>query len=142
MKAKVGRTPRSAWVPLDPLFLQQADEGVGCGPGGPPHLRLQRSDHGPAGPPKLMKTKVGRTPRSARVTLDPLFLQQADEGVGCGPGGPPHLRQQRKVTPAAVVVALPRGRGSVRPASACIRFCEEIRGAIPHRNPSQRLWET
>src|ERR1700722_12160090 len=31
MKTKVGRTPRSAWVPLDPLFLQQADEGVGCG---------------------------------------------------------------------------------------------------------------
>src|ERR1700722_10099050 len=43
MKTKVGRTPRSAPVPLDPLFLQQADEGVGCGPGGPPHLRLQGS---------------------------------------------------------------------------------------------------
>ena len=41
---------------------------------------------------------VGQTPWSARVPLDPLlaseisFLQtqQADEGVGCGPGGPPH----------------------------------------------------
>ena len=40
---------------------------------------------------------VGRTPWSARVPLDPLlaneisFIQteQADEGVGCGPGGPP-----------------------------------------------------
>jgi hypothetical protein len=38
----------------------QADEGVGCGPGGPPHkvskLSLQRSAHGPTGPPKVMKT--------------------------------------------------------------------------------------
>jgi len=41
----VGQTPRSARVPLDPLFAngtsflktRQADEGVGCGPGGPPH---------------------------------------------------------------------------------------------------------
>jgi hypothetical protein len=40
---------------------------------------------------------VGQTPRSARVSLDPLFAngisffktRQADEGVGCGPGGPP-----------------------------------------------------
>jgi competence protein ComEC len=32
---------------------------------------------------------VGRTPRSARVPLDPL-LERADEGVGRGPGGPPH----------------------------------------------------
>ncbi len=40
---------------------------------------------------------VGRTPRSARVPLDPLFEaslfhEQADVGVGCGPGGPPHRR--------------------------------------------------
>ena len=43
--AIVGQTPRSARVPLDPLFRneisfiqsQQADVGVGCGPGGPPH---------------------------------------------------------------------------------------------------------
>ena len=39
---------------------------------------------------------VGRTPWSARVPPDPLFgahllHQQADEGVGRGPGGPPHL---------------------------------------------------
>jgi len=41
---------------------------------------------------------VGRTPRSARVPLDPLFANEirfihdarADGGVGCGPGGPPH----------------------------------------------------
>jgi hypothetical protein len=34
---------------------------------------------------------LGRTPRSARVPMDPLFgLRNADEGVGCGPGGPPH----------------------------------------------------
>ena len=41
---------------------------------------------------------VGRTPWSARVPQDPLFCyemnfiqsQRADEGVGCGPGGPPH----------------------------------------------------
>jgi hypothetical protein len=35
--------------------------------------------------------KVGRTPWSARVPLDPLFTRPADQGVGCGPGGPPHL---------------------------------------------------
>jgi hypothetical protein len=43
--AIVGQTPWSAWVPLDPLFCnemsliesQRADQGVGCGPGGPPH---------------------------------------------------------------------------------------------------------
>jgi len=35
---------------------------------------------------------VGRTPWSARVPLDPLFMHsaQTDEGVGCGPEGPPH----------------------------------------------------
>jgi hypothetical protein len=41
---------------------------------------------------------VGRTPWSERVPLDPLCAnainliqtEQADEGVGCGPGGPPH----------------------------------------------------
>jgi hypothetical protein len=41
---------------------------------------------------------VGRTPQSARVPPDPLFgsklslihTQEADGGVGCGPGGPPH----------------------------------------------------
>ena len=46
MKANVGRTPWSARVPLDPLFFQpnqahaipeEADGGVGRGPGGPPH---------------------------------------------------------------------------------------------------------
>jgi hypothetical protein len=43
---------------------------------------------------------VGQTPWSARVPLDPLFANeisfihtaQADGGVGCGPGGPPHKR--------------------------------------------------
>ena len=42
---------------------------------------------------------VGRTPWSARVPLDPPIVnvinivrptEQADEGVGRGPGGPPH----------------------------------------------------
>ena len=41
---------------------------------------------------------VGQTAWSARVPLDPLLAseirfiqtQQADVGVGCGPGGPPH----------------------------------------------------
>src|ERR1035438_3015967 len=33
---------------------------------------------------------VGRPPWSARVPLDPLLAKQADGGVGCGPGGPPH----------------------------------------------------
>jgi len=44
---------------------------------------------------------VGRTPWSARVPLDPL-TDQADEGVGCGPGGPPHQHEQailREVRP-------------------------------------------
>ncbi len=43
---EVGRTPRSARVPLDPLFRYdgQADEGVGCGPGGPPHVAVTHSD--------------------------------------------------------------------------------------------------
>ncbi len=35
---------------------------------------------------KAFRRWVGRTPWSARVPLDP----QADEGVGCGPGGPPY----------------------------------------------------
>jgi hypothetical protein len=74
-------------------------------------------------PPKVMKTKVGRTPWSARVPLDPLFgrrrfSQQADEGVGCGPGGPPHEDVFKGACEycgtRTVVVALPRGRGSVR----------------------------
>ena len=40
---------------------------------------------------------VGRTPWSARVPLDPFFAteisvicQEAGQGAGCGPGGPPH----------------------------------------------------
>jgi hypothetical protein len=46
-------------------------------------------------PTKVDERQVGRTPWSARVPLDPLFgvrphFQPADEGVGCGPGGPPH----------------------------------------------------
>jgi hypothetical protein len=49
--AVVGQAPRSARIPLDPLFgnefrffqTQQADEGVGCGPGGPPHQACQLS---------------------------------------------------------------------------------------------------
>jgi hypothetical protein len=50
--------------------------------------------------PKMIEVgAVGRTPWSARVPLDPLLAvesnfhtEQADEGVGCGPGGPPHQR--------------------------------------------------
>ena len=45
-----------------------------------------------------MAETVGRTPWSARVPLDPPLAkevnftnpEQADGGVGCGPGGPPH----------------------------------------------------
>jgi hypothetical protein len=40
------------------------------------------------------RTVVGRTPRSARVAHDPLFVEPADEGVGRGPGGPPHESSQ------------------------------------------------
>jgi hypothetical protein len=48
-----GRTPWSARVPLDPLianeikFIQtgQADEGVGCGPGGPPHFSMRHREN-------------------------------------------------------------------------------------------------
>ncbi len=48
--------------------------------------------------PKMIEVgQVGRTPWSARVPLDPPLASQmssrsveADEGVGCGPGGPPH----------------------------------------------------
>jgi hypothetical protein len=47
-------------------------------------------------PTKGDEDEVGRTPWSARVPPDPLFgrrlfRQQADDGVGRGPGGPPHL---------------------------------------------------
>jgi hypothetical protein len=45
-------------------------------------------------PTKGDEDEVGRTPWSARVPPDPLFgrrlfRQQADDGVGRGPGGPP-----------------------------------------------------
>jgi hypothetical protein len=46
---------------------------------------------------------VGQTPWSARVPLDPLLAseirfiqtQQADVGVGCGPGGPPRMQTEQ-----------------------------------------------
>jgi hypothetical protein len=52
--AVVGQTPWSARAPLDPLFgneislieSQRADEGVGCGPGGPPHKLSELSGFG------------------------------------------------------------------------------------------------
>jgi hypothetical protein len=52
--AVVGQTPWSARVPLDPLLAseirfiqtQQADVGVGCGPGGPPHQERRLSSFG------------------------------------------------------------------------------------------------
>jgi hypothetical protein len=52
--ALVGQTPWSARVPLDPLLCneisliesQRADEGVGCGPGGPPHKLSELSAFG------------------------------------------------------------------------------------------------
>jgi hypothetical protein len=48
---------------------------------------------------------VGRTPWSARVPQDPLLCgemsfiqsQRADEGVGCGPGGPPHEASESRL---------------------------------------------
>jgi hypothetical protein len=54
--AVVGQIPWSARVPLDPLFCneisliesQRADQGVGCGPGGPPHKLSELSGFGTA----------------------------------------------------------------------------------------------
>jgi len=43
-----------------------------------------------ANPKMIQVGAVGRTPRSARVPLDPLLAKQAGGGVGRGPGGPPH----------------------------------------------------
>ena len=48
----VGQTPWSARVPLDPpvanefssIQTKQADEGVGCRPGGPPHFECKLRD--------------------------------------------------------------------------------------------------
>jgi hypothetical protein len=50
----VGQTPWSARVPLDPpvanefssIETKQADAGVGCGPGGPPHFECKLHDIG------------------------------------------------------------------------------------------------
>ena len=50
----MGQTPWSARVPLDPPVTnkfgsnqtEQADEGVGCGPGGPPHFECKLYDIG------------------------------------------------------------------------------------------------
>jgi len=44
----------------------------------------------------MLKTPSGADPLVRAVPQDPLFgapylYQQADEGVGCGPWGPPHL---------------------------------------------------
>jgi Flp pilus assembly protein TadG len=49
---------------------------------------------------------VGRTPWSARVPLDPLPgpTKQADGGVGCGPGGPPHPRGAMSIQFAVILV--------------------------------------
>ena len=52
--AFVGQPPWSARVPLDPpvanrftsIQTKQADEGVGCGPGGPPHFECTLYDIG------------------------------------------------------------------------------------------------
>src|ERR1017187_8522204 len=50
---------------------------------------------------------VGRTGwplgQSARVPLDPLLAKQADQGVGCGPGGPPHHLCWSLETDSAVI---------------------------------------
>jgi len=40
--------------------------------------------------PARLTENVGRTPPSAPDPLVRLFVQQADRGVGRGPGDPPH----------------------------------------------------
>ena|ERR1022692_4814798 len=72
-------------------------------------------------------------PWSARVPLDPhpehrLKLQQADVGVGRGPGGPPHSYQTRVIvtkisSPARDILAAPFcvGLGSRRSANSSLR---------------------
>jgi hypothetical protein len=58
----------------------------------------------------------GADPLVRAGPLDPLFRlrqfpYQADEGVGRGPGGPPHLRLQRSATTTAASVTLLACRG-------------------------------
>jgi ABC-type antimicrobial peptide transport system permease subunit len=49
---------------------------------------------------------VGRTPWSARVPLDPQLAKQADQGVGRGPGGPPHQSWSLETDSAVISDAL------------------------------------
>src|ERR1022692_2119961 len=80
--AVVGQTPWSARFPLDPLLAseirfiqtQQADVGVGCGPGGPPHQECRLSSFGktkwhwalpPANPTTLTQLPATRCRQSA-----------------------------------------------------------------------------
>src|SRR5712691_1648045 len=113
-----------------PAFTNNADEGVGSGPGGPPYIKLRNQRGGRSGLYKQCRrgrrqrsrgtalqqaaTPAGRTVRplqtmptraSAAVQGDrptascetsgadgPAFTNNADEGVGSGPGGPPYIK--------------------------------------------------
>jgi hypothetical protein len=101
---------------------------------------------------------VGRTPWSARVPLDPLFANeislihavQADGGVGCGPGGPPHNQRElcgywekyAALASQAAVSALMRTRfrcpGTMRPVGNAARK-KSTRHASVDGEPCPRL---
>jgi hypothetical protein len=58
----------------------------------------------------MISPKVGRTPWSARVPLDPLSQTDASpgkagQGAGRGPGGPPHFQQGADRTLGSAVEA-------------------------------------
>ena len=80
--AVVGQTPWSARFPLDPLLAseirfiqtQQADVGVGCGPGGPPHQECGLSSFG--------KTKW----HWALSPANRFFRRPVSEGAYCAQG--------------------------------------------------------
>ena len=83
----MGRTPRSARVPLDPLFLirQQADEGVGRGPGVRP---TQSSTIAALSGPEATAARCGTTAGSRRTKNSPprpfwLLSQFGPDSVPC-----------------------------------------------------------
>jgi hypothetical protein len=63
MHVTVGRTPSSAPVPPDPLS-EQADVGVGRGPGGPPHVAFKMFSR--------VRTLRGYCPRAAAPSFSPI----------------------------------------------------------------------
>ena len=77
---------------------------------------------------------VGRTPWSARVPLDPHSArrEQADEGVGRGPGGPPH-RDLALRTPSRYPGGGSESASEPRPSGSGSKNASEVRpeGARP-----------